>query len=490
MSFLKYTFFAFIVLVLSFDTTAQETSTQQITLRGKVVSNGRGVYNVSVTDGLSVVQTDKNGNYKLVSNSSTEFVYISIPSGYAVPMKHHVPYFFREIPKDTPQKYMLNFELNKLKDKEDKHTIIAWADPQVYFEEELAELKEGADDVKSLLQEFYSEIPSYGLVAGDVLGYIKDANLLYPSIKQLVADIGIPFFYVPGNHDLDFKSSTNDLSKSAYKRDFGPNYYSFNRGKVHYVMLDDNYFIPNTGKYKGFIDENQMNWLKQDLETIPKGSTVMVTMHIPTHSPEARRGEFEKELEHRVLQNREELYSLLKPFNVHIFSGHEHYLENYEISENIFEHVHTTLSGLFWMAPWSWDGSPRGYTVYEIDGENVKWYFKSIGSDRSHQFNAYPVGASTQKPDAVTANVWNYDPAWKVYWYENDVKKGEMAQFKGYDFSIVDYIKRNNQNFKHKGIGAIQTDHMFFAVPESKTSKIKIEVIDRFGKVYSQEISN
>lgn len=86
-------------------------------------------------------------------------------------------------------------------------------------------------------------------------------------------------------------------------------------------MLDNNFFIANTGKYKCFIDQNKMIWLKQDLQTIPKGSTVILTMHIPTYSPEVRRGESQKEKEHRVLQNRDSLYSLLKPFKTHIFSG-------------------------------------------------------------------------------------------------------------------------------------------------------------------------
>ncbi len=58
-----------------------------------------------------------------------------------------------------------------------------------------------------------------------------------------------------------------------------------------------------------------------------------------------------------------------------------------------------------------WDDSPHGYTVYEIDREDVKWYSKSVGKNRNHQFNAYPVGASDQKPDAVPTNVWNYDTA-------------------------------------------------------------------------------
>lgn len=56
------------------------------------------------------------------------------------------------------------------------------------------ELKEVADDVKALVAEFYSDRPTYGSVAGDIIGYVKDANLLYPPLKNLVATIGVTFF--------------------------------------------------------------------------------------------------------------------------------------------------------------------------------------------------------------------------------------------------------------------------------------------------------
>ena len=489
MNVLKYSISIFLFFALSL-TLAAQVNAQAIKLSGKVTSNGKGIPNVGVTDGVNIVATNKKGGYVLHTTDTSSFVYISIPAGYKVPIKNNTPHFFRAITDKIKAKQVYNFDLEKLPNNEDEHTIITWADPQVYFEEELIELKEGTDDVKALIEEYYSDTPTYGLVAGDIIGYSKDADLLYPPIKQLISDTGVPFFFVPGNHDVDMSSTSNSQSKSIYHQAFGPNYYSFNRGKIHYVLLDNIFYHAEKGGYEGYIEEKQLNWLEQDLKTISKGSTVIVTMHIPTYSPEARRGEYHKELPHRVLQNREELYALLEPFNVHIFSGHEHHVENYEIKENLFEHVHTTLSGLFWMAPWSWDGSPRGYTVYEIDGEDVKWYSKSVGKNRDHQFNAYPVGANSRKPDAITANVWNYDPAWKIYWYEDGVKQGEMEQFKGYDTSIVDFVKKNKQNFKHKGIGAALTEHLFFAVPKSKNSDIKVEVVDRFGTIYSKEVSD
>src|SRR5688572_1234581 len=55
------------------------------TLQGMVHSKGKGIANVAVTDGINSTLTDKNGRYELVSNTTAEFVYISVPAGYTFP---------------------------------------------------------------------------------------------------------------------------------------------------------------------------------------------------------------------------------------------------------------------------------------------------------------------------------------------------------------------------------------------------------------------
>lgn len=464
---------------------------RNITFRGRVQDiSGRGIANVSVSDGLNIVQTNNKGVYQLLSTAEANYVFISIPSGYEVPFKDNAPHFFRKVPEEYSSKQIVNFELKRKKEEEKQHVTIVWADPQVYYLDEIPELQEAADDVKELLSLNYKDVPAHGLVAGDMIGWLKDADTLYEPIKRTINSIGVPFFYAVGNHDMDTNSRTNYSSKKTYNRYFGPTYYSFNRGDIHYIVLDNVFYIGRGGSSIGYLDERQFAWLGQDLKTLAEGSTVIITMHIPTYSPDARNGAFHKEQMNKVLQNRSAFYKMLEPFNVHLFSGHEHYTENYEINKTIFEHVHTSLGGLFWMAPWSWDGSPRGYGVYEVDGDNVEWYFKPIGKSKEHQFNVYPVGSNSHKEEAIVVNVWNYDPSWKIYWYEDGVKMGEMEQFRGYDSSIYNYVNKNKENFNHPGIGYALTDHLFFAIPKVKSRSIKVKVVDRFGNVYIQEIEN
>ena len=62
---------------------------------------------------------------------------------------------------------------------------------------------------------------------------------------------------------------------------------------------------------------------------------------------------------------------------------------------------------------------------------------------------------------------------------------GEMTQYRVWDPTIVDYVEKNNHNFRYKYIGAGPTEHLFYAEPIDKTSEIEIEVIDRFNNRYT-----
>lgn len=443
-------------------------------VKGTVSAAGKGIRNVSVTDGYTVVKTDKKGRYKMEAAPEAEFIYISLPSGYAVPQRNGAPLFYSEV---KPQ---VNFQLRKEAGDQNRHNFVVWADVQVYEAHEIDDyVKVAAQEVFDWSQE--TGIPTFGVSCGDIVGDSKDDMLV--DVQNATACCGIPFFTLMGNHDY-VPGGDNESSKDLYQSHFGPNYYSFDRGLIHYVVLDDVFYYGRN--YMGFIEEPQMEWLKQDLSFAPEGSTVVLFMHIPTYSVPARHGDWGKEEMNKILTNRSELYAVLKPFNAHICSAHEHYIENYIIADNLMEHVHGPLSGLFWQSTLSWDGVPWGYTVYEVDGADIKWYYKPVGLDKSNQFTAYDMGEDPMKPDCVVANVWNYDSKWKVEWSEDGVPQGEMTRYRGWDRSIVnDVDKRREKEFKWKYIGAGPTEHLFYAKPSRADAEVDIKVTDHFGNVYT-----
>jgi hypothetical protein len=92
---------------------------------------------------------------------------------------------------------------------------------------------------------------------------------------------------VPGNHEnfgietaLSHVDPANPLfGRAMYHHYFGPDYYSFTRGGVHFVGLNS---VDISGtSYYGHVDSVQLAWLKRDLSHVPAGMPVVTFNHIP-----------------------------------------------------------------------------------------------------------------------------------------------------------------------------------------------------------------
>lgn len=442
--------------------------------------SGKPVSGVKVTDGYNFVLTDNNGRYRICPHDDANFVYISIPSGFEMASRNGAPFFYRSLKREQESQKQ-DFDLLRLTQDDTHHQFVLWADVQVYNESELELVSKAASDARDLVKE--NGLSTFGMSCGDIVGNWSSGML--ETVHKTCAQAGFPFFTLMGNHDYQAGVATNEESKRNYTDTFGPTYYSFDKGRLHYVVLDDVFYFSR--HYMGYLEQAQLEWLKKDLSYVTEGSTVVLFMHIPTYSKEARAGQFNKEEYNRILCNRQALYDILAPYNAHICSAHEHYAENYVLNEHLFEHVHAPLSGLFWQSLYSCDGLPWGYYVYEVDGDGiVDWYYKAIGESRDVQFSAYRLGEDPMKAHSVVANVWNYDPSWKVEWRENGVDQGAMEKYSGWDRNIVSDVEaRREKEFTWKYIGAAQTEHLFCATPSSIDSEVEIVVTDRFGRVYT-----
>lgn len=454
-----------------------------INVKGKVTSDGKGIAGVVVTDGYNVVATDRYGRYEFPAHSNAEFVYISIPSGYAIPHENGIARFYTKLDK-TGNRQQLDFTLDKLNRTDDKHAFIIWGDTQIQSKDDGHQLKTiSAPDTKALASSF-GDLPLHGIACGDLVHDVFD---LYPDYREAVAATGVPFFQLIGNHDMDLTGGTDDGSQNTFKNHFGPTYYSFNRGKVHYIVLDNVFFIGTAKRYIGYLTDNQLKWLEKDLKYVPEGSTVVVSLHIPTDNGVMKRSKATEESLSGITTNRNALYKLLKKYKVHIMSGHTHFNENWEV-ENVMEHNHGTVCGAWWTGPICGDGTPMGYGVYEVDGGDIKWYYKSVGFDKQHQMTIHKKGQLEEHPDVVVANVWNWDPKWKIEWLEDDVLKGEMKQIIAYDPQALELYKGPGLPVKHKWVEPNLTDHLFAAVPSSGARKITVRATDRFGVQYVKEM--
>jgi len=453
-------------------------------ITGTVTSNGKGIANVAVSDGYNLVLTDKNGSYSFEAHYHAEFVFVSSPAGHEFDAVRGIANFYKSIDKNSKQQ-QLDFALSKLKIDDNKHAFIIWGDTQIQSKEDAALLKTvSAPDTKALAASL-SAVPVHAIAVGDL---VFDKFDLFDDYKEAVSTVGIPFFQLIGNHDMDYTARTDDGSQATFKSHFGPTYFSFNRGKVHYVVLDDVFFIGSGHRYIGYLTENQLAWLEKDLQHVPKGSTVVVSLHIPTNNGQKQLKKAKEEELGGVVSNREALYSLLKPFKVHIMSGHTHFNENWE-KENIMEHNHGTVCGAWWTGPICGDGTPSGYGVYEVEGDEVKWYYKSVGYTKEHQLTIYKKGEVAARPNAVVANVWNFDDKWKVEWFEDGAAKGKMERIADFDPAAVQLYLGPTIPIKHKWVEPNLTEHLFMAMPSATAKELKVRVTDRFGNIYEKTMS-
>jgi len=455
-----------------------------ITVTGKVHAGGKGIAGVVVTDGNNIVLTDNKGNYRLESRNDIEFVYISVPAGYAFNNTKGIADFYVPVTA-TNNIFKADFALEKLKGSDTQHNFIVWADTQMISEKDVELLKtQSVPDLQQLVATYPAGTLFHGIGCGDL---VWDKFELFDGYKQAIAMTGVTFFNVIGNHDMDINARTDEFSAATFKKQFGPTYYSFNRGDIHYVVLDDVFFIGAAKKYIGYITENQLQWLEQDLAVIKPGTIVVVSLHIPTNTGAARRAKKEEELG-SVVSNRQQLYKILAPYKVHIMSGHTHFNDTWETG-NIMEHNHGTVCGAWWTGPICGDGTPSGYGVYEVNGSDIKWYYKSTGRPQSKQHTVFGKGRSKDYPDEIIANVWNWDSKWKVEWIEDGIEKGLMEQRVALDPLAVELYAGPDLPKKHKFVEPTLADHIFFAKPSPAAKSVAVKVTDRFGTVYTEKIT-
>jgi hypothetical protein len=218
----------------------------------------------------------------------------------------------------------------------------------------------------------------------------------------------------------------------------------------------------------------------------------------------------------------DDLFSILKDFDqVKVLSGHTHINFTIEESPSIMEHNIAAVCATWWWTGKSnyaknhicKDGSPGGYSVWENDGNNMQWYYKSMGYEKEYQFRAYDLNtvhitakkhapksddkkmakyadvyAKPNNQNEVLINVWGYDSKWKVEVTENG-RPLEVKRISGKDpLHIISYeaIKLNLGGKITPSFVTNNSVHLFKTKASNPTSTLLIKVTDRFGNVYEE----
>ena len=482
--------------------TAAEPLADGSTIYGRVATeSGEPVVGCVVSDGKQCVATDSNGHYTLKSDmNDTRFVFISIPAEYQIPHRKSVIQNYARIPRHQSGA-VANFTLAKRTEPTDKYTVVMIGDPQMrglgsdgsgerYRDVLLPDVEEFK---KTTTGEFFS------INLGDLV-YNWMAG--YDDYMDISSSITFPMCHVIGNHDYDQHTIIDGkLGTPFFEEYVSPTYYSFTIGKIHYVMVNSIEYSREDGTkhYKSGLSDEEFEWLKQDLSFIPHDYTIYICGHAnlwkkPGTSPKGSYGKYN--------MNYKNYTELIKPYKrVYSWSGHYH--TNYEfeyegkpkyedMSHFSCVSVSRCIGALRTNKEMDTAGLPNGYMVVEVDGEDVKWWYKTVGHDRNYQMRTY---SPLRTGDGyVKANIWNYssDSKWSaVEWWENGKKVGEFEQFAEED---PDYVKIYNEQLSHlKGRAAgyakpEKSRYMFRIKPSEGARSGEVRVTDNFGTTYTEKV--
>ena len=471
------------------------------TLYGRVTdTQGNAVVGCVVSDGKQCVTTNNDGYYSMKSDmASTRFVQISIPADYKLPHRKSVMQIFRRIPR-YQQAASANFRLERRTEPTDKYTVIMIGDPQMRGLGHDGSGERYRDVVLPDIEQFKSTTSGefFAINLGDLV-YNWMAG--YDDYMDISTSCSYPMCHIIGNHDYDQTNILESALGTPYFEEYiSPTYYSFNIGKIHYVMVNSINYSRADGKkhYRSGLEDEQMKWLEEDLKFVPKDHTIYICGHAQLYK---KKGTSPKGSYGMYNVNYERYNNLLKQYKrVYSWSGHYHTNHGFDyagkkgfedmghISAIAVARCNGTLRSNLELDN---DGTPNGYMVVNVDGENINWYYKTVGKDRSYQMRAY---SPTRTGDGyVKVNIWNYTQGYwsDVEWWENGTK---VATFEKHAEEDPDYLLMHSTRLTHlKGTAAkyarpTKSDYMFRVKPSEGVRSGEIRVTDNFGVTYTEKI--
>jgi hypothetical protein len=377
-----------------------------------------GIAGVAVSNGVDVALTQGDGRYELPARAGA-LVFVVKPPGWRSPLTaQNLPKFYAR-PAGADESGPVDFPLDRVEESDDFSALL-FTDPQPTSEKEVGYFSRTIVDGLAGRRDF-----AFGVTLGDVT---SDRPDLYPSINDAVARIGVPWYNLNGNHDLNLLGGGGDRGVvAAFESAYGPSTYAFRRGGALFVALND---VRHLGGplYIGGLRPDQFEFLENLLRATPRDILVVVMLHIPLFSPDPANAETFR------IADRARLFALLadRPHAL-VLSGHTHYqrhvfygpADGWRGGEPLHEYNVAAACGSFWGGPADErgipistmaDGAPHGYGVLTCRGTNVRLEYVPAGHPADYQIGLHVPECVAPRQGYVSfyANVFNGHDGWTV----------------------------------------------------------------------------
>ncbi|OYP48673.1 hypothetical protein CIK97_09420 [Prevotella sp. P3-120] len=508
------------------------------TIYGKVSSTEGGIKGVVVSDGVEVAMTDENGIYQLKSDKKWGYVFMSIPSGYEVPSEGVLPQFFHHLKANADVAERQDFTLTKVSEQ-DTYKVLMLGDMHLANRtDDLSQFSAFTTDLNNYRAAHPGE-KMYAIALGDMTWDLYWYTNLFAipeylnTINTLVKDLQI--FHTIGNHDYDYKAVNDFDAESKYINFIAPVYYSFNIGKIHYVVLDDidcdSYDGTTSRNYKKRISTEQLSWLAKDLSHIDKSTPLVVVMHAQLFYPSESDG---FKIDHDVT-NTAQFLNVLKGYKVNIVTGHTHM--NFNVTpessvtqgQEIYEHNTGAICASWWWTNYltpgvhiSPDGTPGGYAIWDVSGTKLQWIYKATGTSENYQFRSYDlnkvhfsladvplmptdISASVKKKyqqyvdaypvnsnNEVLINIWNWNARWTLT--VTDEKGNQLTPTAVWAYDPLHIAALTVKRFNSASLSSTPNfitekfPHFFKVKVGDANTDLTITVKDEFGHTWTEEM--
>lgn len=507
------------------------------TVYGIVSSAGVGVENVVVSDGAEVTVTNEKGIYQLKSAKKWGYVFISVPSGYEVPAVGVLPQFHRALKNSADVVERADFKLEKV-DGQDSYKIFMLGDMHLANRTgDLGQFAQFTSDLTDYMTRHKGE-KMYALTLGDMTWdlYWYSNSYYFPQYLNTVNSQikNLQIFHTMGNHDNDFQTRSDYDAAVKYVDQICPTYYSFNIGKVHYVVMDDidcsSYDGSTSRNYVKSLSAEQLDWLAKDLSYVAKTTPVVVAMHAQVFYPTTSGFK----IDHDPV-NTLRLFDILDGYTVRFVTGHTHKLFNVTPDAPIVDgHNFREYNSGSVCASWWWsgnltpgihigtDGTPGGYGIWDVTGTDFQCLYKSTGWPEEYQFRSYDlnnvhfsmadvplmpsdisasvknaymqyVNAYPQNNDnEVLINIWNWNSDWTLSVVDENRKTLPYTEVWAYDpLHIAALSVKRFNNAGLKSTPSFITDkftHFFKVKADDADTDLVITVKDEFGNEWTENM--
>lgn len=507
------------------------------TVYGIVSSAGVGVENVVVSDGAEVTVTNEKGIYQLKSAKKWGYVFISVPSGYEVPSVGVLPQFHRALKNSADVVERADFKLEKV-DGQDSYKIFMLGDMHLANRTgDLGQFAQFTSDLTDYMTRHKGE-KMYALTLGDMTWdlYWYSNSYYFPQYLNTVNSQikNLQIFHTMGNHDNDFQTRSDYDAAVKYVDQICPTYYSFNIGKVHYVVMDDidcsSYDGSTSRNYVKSLSAEQLDWLAKDLSHVAKTTPVVVAMHAQVFYPTTSGFKIDHDQVNTL-----RLFDILDGYTVRFVTGHTHKLFNVTPDAPIVDgHNFREYNSGSVCASWWWsgnltpgihigtDGTPGGYGIWDVTGTDFQCLYKSTGWPEEYQFRSYDlnnvhfsmadvplmpsdisasvknaymqyVNAYPQNNDnEVLINIWNWNSDWTLSVVDENRKTLPYTEIWAYDpLHIAALSVKRFNNAGLKSTPSFITDkftHFFKVKADDADTDLVITVKDEFGNEWTENM--